>query len=254
MRAGSPHPLVRNRKGSDASIISNTDSNATAGQSPTTSGPSKEKDFGELENMLPLDALQMEHSILVPAKFDYTKPLLAHPADGSRPSRLEQQLAFIDESARGVKRNITAVVFREARRIELQCAKREADLAAAGKPVPRCREATTAEEDQLLSTMSTWVHSYNSASLEVPANFDWHLLMGQVPIAPGATPREAAVTEMTNLMRYGIEQIESYGDHIQNAKGERRQAYAREISKELAQEPPSGPSGIEAMSDPMDIG
>ncbi|KAI0125109.1 hypothetical protein BJ170DRAFT_488484 [Xylariales sp. AK1849] len=240
-RPSSPHPEAERIKKSlgQSRVVDSLD--ASPIESPTRPP--------EAANNEAIPELSFIPAMFVAAKFDYTQPLPELPLNTS--ARLDIQMAELDAHTQAVKRNIAWLAEREARRIHAEAVKEELDLTSQGLPPPRSKRLgpTAKDESILIAKMAGEVRP--SMDYEAPLDFGYNSFEA-LPIDKRDTPREAATTRMLGLIKYGMQNLDSYEIHVQNdANGPRRARIAREVAEELARTMAAEGSG--GGGDRMDI-
>lgn len=179
----------------------------------------------------------MTPAIFVPATFDYTQPRPSHSSGSNGgTARVDRALAELEDHMNAVKRNISTIILQQARKVELDAAAQELAYTVTSQgrlPPPRSKRLppTRADEDVLIRNLE----APRVPERQYGVRPDWgpHEMLGVAP-HPKDTPREAAVVQMMDLMRFGSLQLEGYERHCEIARKETRAQVAREIAEDLA--------------------
>lgn len=210
---GSSHPTIRRRRqGSPHPIAITADEMAPASRSTTPEPPRNDaKPRVAQDNIPPLAG--MAPAIFVPATFDFTKPrpspsssTEATTAAAATSLRVDRALADLEDHMNAVKRNISTLTLREARRYQQEAAAREVMLADAGQPPPRSKRLPPTRADEELMLQNLAAHSVPGRTYGVHPDFGAASMVGVVP-HPKDTPREAVTTQILDLIRYGGYQL-----------------------------------------------
>jgi hypothetical protein len=132
-----------------------------------------------------------------------------------------------------VKRNISTIILQQARKVHLDAAAHELHLAAQGAQPLRSKRLPPTLADEALLVQNLEATRIPGRLYGVRAEYG----PSDVPPAaphPKDTPREAAVVQMSDLMRYGTQQMEGYEMHCEVVRRETRARVAKEVAEEMA--------------------
>lgn len=190
----------------------------------------------------------MAPAIFAPAVGDYTEPPAPEPDPGQQ---LQSVLGELDAHAAAVRANIQAMVLREAARLQGECARSEAALRAnmgpAWSPSLPPPPPPDAERAFLLNMEADALDPGTTAVL--PLTFSHHEVPERLP-DPRDAPCSRALTQLLNLVRRGMTEVDGYAAHAQGVKNATVQAYAAEMAKQHQNQ--AATSG-HATTTPMDL-
>ncbi|KAK6073595.1 hypothetical protein SCUP234_08671 [Seiridium cupressi] len=258
---GSPHPHARRRR--QGSPHPNAISDDSPHSRAKAASPAREDGPRVIQDNIP-EFVSMAPAIFVPATFDYSqpRPSPAPGENGAATSRVDRALAELEDHMTAVKRNISTIMLQQARKVHQDSAAQELFWTDRGLP-PRSKRLppTRADEAQMIQNLEA--KRVPDRQYGVKAGYGPNDVP---PIAPHPkdTPREAAVVQLSDLMRYGTQQMEGYENHCVTARRETRMRVAKEAAEERArnlgrnmnidEDEPGAPGDGDGQSDvPMDL-
>lgn len=288
--AGSPAEPTQEDLPSPADADADVEAMALDGDEDRNQEEDGDGDDDDERDVIPPLA-SMAPAIFVRAVGDYTEPLPWEP-DASK--RLQSVVGELDAHTAAVRANIQAMVVREATRLQGECARSEAALRASmgttawpALSSPTSRSTSTSlswsppmspfsapaspppppssssrvrlppppdAERALLYNMEAEAPDPGTAPV-LPFNFSHHDVAERVP-DPRDTPRDRALTQLLNLVRRGMTEVDGYAAHAQTIRRATMQAYAVEVARQLqaqAQAQAAAAAPGHATTTPMDL-